>query len=380
MLFAGRQSQINDVINAVMRPGQHVILYGERGVGKTSLAKVLIEILSEAGQHFLNSGTINCDGTDTFTSLWKKVFRELLIETESQRVGFGEESHRKVISLVDWVPEEATPDDIRYALNRMSGNIIISLDELDRIKQKEVTTLLADTLKNLSDHNVQVTLILVGVADVVDDLIAEHRSVERALVQVQMPRMSGAELRQIIERGLEQAEMTIQEDAKDKITHLSQGLPHYTHLLALHAAQHAINRGSIHVTDADVREATKIAVEKSHSLLSAYNKATSSPQKSLYHQVLSACALAPTDELGYFSAAAVAKPLSAIMGRSYDVPSFARHLTDFASDDRGGVLTKTGKARRYRYRFENPLMQPFVIIHGLSTGLLSEDLIWISRK
>ena len=39
-LFAGRQTQIRKLIEAVLEKGKHAVLYGERGVGKTSLVKV----------------------------------------------------------------------------------------------------------------------------------------------------------------------------------------------------------------------------------------------------------------------------------------------------------------------------------------------------
>jgi hypothetical protein len=117
-------------------------------------------------------------------------------------------------------------------------------------------------------------------------------------------------------------------------------------------------------------------VQKAHTILSAYNKATSSPQtQNLYAQVLLACALAKTDELGYFPAAGVSKPLSAIRGKKCYVPSFARHLSDFCEGKRGHILQKIGETRRLRYRFIDPLMQPFVIIHGYSKGLLTKELI-----
>jgi len=40
-LFAGRGDQIRRIIDAVNQAGQHAILFGERGVGKTSLANVI---------------------------------------------------------------------------------------------------------------------------------------------------------------------------------------------------------------------------------------------------------------------------------------------------------------------------------------------------
>ena len=40
-LFAGRFYQIEKMLEATSERGKHVVLFGERGVGKTSLAKLL---------------------------------------------------------------------------------------------------------------------------------------------------------------------------------------------------------------------------------------------------------------------------------------------------------------------------------------------------
>lgn len=42
-LFAGRSTQISKLVDAINQRGQHAVLFGERGVGKTSLANVLGE-------------------------------------------------------------------------------------------------------------------------------------------------------------------------------------------------------------------------------------------------------------------------------------------------------------------------------------------------
>src|SRR4051812_39785957 len=76
-LFAGRDPQVMDVVNATGQRGQHVMLYGERGVGKTSLANVLAEIFQQIELPDLSSVKINCNTTDSFGSIWSKVFREL---------------------------------------------------------------------------------------------------------------------------------------------------------------------------------------------------------------------------------------------------------------------------------------------------------------
>ena len=39
---------------------------------------------------------------------------------------------------------------------------------------------------------------------------------------------------------------------------------------------------------------------------------------------------------------------------------------------RGPILSKKGQPRRYRYRFANPLMQPYVTMRGLASGLITQ--------
>ncbi len=49
-LFADRPVQVRKVLDTISQRGQHAIIYGERGVGKTSLANVLSDFLSGLGR------------------------------------------------------------------------------------------------------------------------------------------------------------------------------------------------------------------------------------------------------------------------------------------------------------------------------------------
>ncbi|MGE8688643.1 MAG: AAA family ATPase [Achromobacter sp.] len=373
-LFSGRIGQLTDVLNALNQKGQHAILFGERGVGKTSLARVLSRGFLIDGKP-LPTATINCDPTMTFSGLWKKLLREVPINFQRQPAGFTGAAEVSQASLADYLPDPVTPDDVRHLLSKM-GKILLVIDELDRIEDPSVASLLADTIKTLSDHAVDATVLLVGVADSVDTLINEHQSVERALVQVRMPRMSRIELFQIIDKGLSQAGMTSDTDARLKIAALSQGLPHYTHLLAQNAGQRAAGNDRTVVTIEDVRTAIDNALAKAQqSTVNAYHKATNSPRDNLYPQVLLACAMAKQDALGYFAAVDVRQPLCDIMGRAYDIPAFSQHLNKFCEISRGPVLQRTGTARRFRFRFVNPLLQPYVLMDGIRKSLISEAAI-----
>ena len=376
-LFSGRRRQVTDVIHATFQAGQHIAMFGERGVGKTSLAKTLDDIMKNAGITALNSGTINCGETDDFSSLWRKVFRELQVVVELEKPGFGARTDETSVSLESLLPYKIKPDDVRVAIEKALAmasdhrHMIVILDEVDRIQKKRLTALLADTIKNLSDHLTPVTIILIGVADAVDQLIAEHRSIERSLIQVPMPRMSKNELGAIIASGFQKSGMKISEEGKQTIISLSQGLPHFTHLLSLESAFIAVDAGRIETTNDDVLDATRNAVQKSRSLLSSYLKATESSQKNnLFREVLLACARTPKDELGWFSPADVSGPLSLIMQREYPVPYFESHLAEFVDKSRGPILEKRASTRQHKYRFINPLMEPFVMIHALSCGLI----------
>ena len=95
-----------------------------------------------------------------------------------------------------------TPHAVREALQQITrqSSVAIFVDEFDRFQDRDGRSLFADTIKGLSDRLVPVTVVLIGVAATVGELIREHRSVERALVQIQMPRMSPSELAEIATR------------------------------------------------------------------------------------------------------------------------------------------------------------------------------------
>ena len=378
-LFAGRIGQVLRVIDAINQKGQHAIIYGERGVGKTSLANILSSrLVSRTGVGAI-APRINCDGMDSFSTLWKKVLGNIEMVRRTEGIGFGPVTTKTVGTAKDLLGNDGqvTPDTVRHLLETIGSNrpLVVILDEFDRITSNLTRRAIADTIKTLSDHAVSATVVVVGVADTVGELIVEHESIHRALIQIPMPRMNTAELHEILDKGTSKLGMTIEAGAKNKIANLSQGLPNYTHRLGLDATRVAIDDKRMHVRSGDVEPAIENAVANAEqSLQDSYRRAISSPQKgNLYSRVLLACALAQADEFGYFAAADVRKPLSDIMGKKYEIPAFAKHLNDFGQPARASVLKKSGEKHRYRYRFTSPLMQPLVIMKGIVEGRVKNN-------
>lgn len=355
--FRGRVEQIIEIINAVAQPGMHVVVYGERGVGKTSLANVLSAFLAPVWGDMRPTVRVNCTTEDTYSSIWARVLEDMDLELPDEARG------------------QVAPDSLRRLLQHARQPHLVILDEFDRLDDDDSLSQMADTIKAFSDHAVETRLVVVGVADSIDALIGEHESTQRAISEVRLGRMEPAELVSIVDDGLAEVGMTITDEARRRIGRLAEGLPQYVHLLALHASQRATMDDRLEVHADDVRNAIDQVVKK-HSLLREYQTAVQSPRRdNLFVQVLAACAMAEKNRLGFFTPGAVREPLSRIMGRPYEIASFTNHLSAFSGRERGQVLQRGGSERKYIYRFRNPLLQPYALLVALSEGIIPQGLV-----
>lgn len=369
-LFSGRAEQIGELFAVVSQAGQHAVVYGERGVGKTSLCTVVVELLRGAN---VLTAWATCDAADDFSSVWRKALDEIRFVSTRQAVGFGERVEQEGRSATQLLGDRVAPDDVRKALARVTQQqeLAIFVDEFDRLRDPEARVLFADTIKTLSDRLVRATIVLIGVADNVGELIREHRSIERALVQIHMPRMSQEELGEIATRGVSAAQMTIAKPTVKKIAALSHGLPHYTQLLTQLSALAALARRRADVNARDVDAAVGRAIDRAQqSIVEAYREATTADQGSIYPQVLLACALAAEDEYGFFAPGDVREPLGKILGEPCETATFAGHLDELSGDTRGGVLQKQNVSGTVHFRFVNPLLQPYVTMRGVAEGVV----------
>jgi hypothetical protein len=361
-LFAGRTKQVEKLISATSQRGSHAVLFGERGVGKTSLARTIFDFLvlafddASGYRHAL----LNSAEAMSFEDIWRAIFKQLTFE----------QSDGTTTTLDQALAENPHSESVREVFSLVDYPTIIIVDEFDRIEDSDVRVKMADTIKTLSDNAVRTTLILVGVADSVDELIGEHQSIERAIKQVPMPRMSKVELLEIVDNGISSCRgLTIQPEARERMADLAQGLPSYTHLLARESALSAARNERSQVTMNDLECGIKESVDSQlGTSLTLYTKATTAARGIYFKPVLLACALAPKDEKGFFYAKDIVAPLKAIIPNAPGIQQFAQHLKDF-SQTRGPILERDGR----RYRFIKPLMGPYVILRGLADGLIQES-------
>jgi hypothetical protein len=253
--------------------------------------------------------------------------------------------------------------------------VVIFLDEFDQVADPATLALISNLIKMLSDQIEPATLIPVGVSESVDALISGHQSIGRNLVQVRMPRMSRNELRDVALKGYKKLDMYANEAALRFIAGMPRGFPQYAHILAQEGARQALMARTRRITGDHVFAGLELGMKKvDHSLASAYDQATYSAKPSRFRIVLMACVLAETDEFGYFSPADLRESFSALIGEQVGVERFNPHLVRL-SEERGQILTQIGENRKHRYRFTDPLMEPYVLLKGIDSGLITPDLV-----
>ncbi len=366
-LFAGRTLQIRQLLETALDKSKHAILFGERGVGKSSLSNIFWRRYGTSLQTLIIA-RVQADPSDDFSSLWLKALEEL--------VAFAKQTGRGKLTPIDTDIEIISPDNIRRELQKCGANAIpiIIIDEFDKLRDADAKELTANLIKSLSDYGVSTTIILVGVAENISELVRDHESIRRPLVQVRLDRMLKDELNEILNQRLRLTPLKLEGDARWKIVALARGLPFYVHILGKYAFQSAIDGQRLTIKDTDVDAAMdRFISETEQSFFDDYDLATSSNQTdAIFKEVLLACALAKLDDSGFFSPTSVIVPLSKIQKKSVIHANFQRHLTEFISPGRGEILVRRGRERQYRYRFRDPMMQPYIIIKGIRDNMVDE--------
>ena len=320
-LFAGRATEVRRILEAVLSRSKHVVLFGERGVGKTSLSNVFWKRFNQTLRRFIVA-RVQAGPQDSFSSLWVRALEEL----KAAGVSAGKENYVNFNIEFNTI----TPSQIRRELQKIGANAlpIIIIDEYSEITDERTKKLTANLIKEFYDFSVTTTLIIVGVADTIGQLIENHASIDRAIVEIPLSRMSESELREIIQKRLSRTVMSFSNDAMWTIIILSRGLPYFTQTLSKHAALEAIYKKRLLVSNDDVEHSLEKFIDDAEtSFKVAYSDATRSNQENFFQQSLSACALAETDDDGYFTANDIVAPYSAIMKERKRNCPFRKALT-----------------------------------------------------
>jgi len=370
-VFHGRSEQRRLVVEAIRTVGRHVVIYGERGVGKTSLANVLRPWLGQA----IAVAHVSATAGDTFETLIRRAFASYQLTLPLPAVGFVRQQTEVQYALAAALPGESPllPDQVARTLANFNYDLVVVVDEFDRLPTEQVPAF-ADFIKSLSDDRSGSTVVIVGVAESVNQLVGEHGSIVRNLMQIHMPRMSEDELTEIVDTGFTAADCTSTSRVMSRIVRSCHGFPHYAHLIAQYTGLAALNEakqkgqaidGTLEITEQHVVGGMDRAVQTADQThREAYHRAVQGGDASLWVPVVVACALASADDRGFFNSRAVLQALQQIRGQEVVQQTFAYHLGELIAEKRGPLLERTGPEKRYLYRFVDPFMRPYIIMRA----------------
>lgn len=226
-LFSGRREITREVLDAVNQPGQHVILYGERGVGKTSLANMIM-IRAKCPHAHIMAPHVNCTGTSDYNSIWIALLEDIVFRAEKQKIDLPQSVMKLNHDFENGLRVDFPPELARRVVSELAEAdmiVVLIIDEFDTVSNQGARQAIAETIKFFSDRNVPGTVIVIGVADDVDSLISEHRSIERCVAQIRMRRMSRDEIEAIVTTSLQKVGMAIEKEACTKSRELQSAYP-----------------------------------------------------------------------------------------------------------------------------------------------------------
>ncbi|MCW2246052.1 hypothetical protein M2352_001643 [Azospirillum fermentarium] len=369
-LFIGRTDALKRIIAAVEEERAHVILFGDRGRGKTSVANAVEQIAAQAGYLALK---LTCSGELSFEDIFRHFLKRIPSTYYRSAAGQPFASRRPFSSFNELLPEGAfSVTELNEVLGSLHGtHVLLILDEYDRVTDEDFRNKLAELFKNLTDSAVPVTLLVVGVAENLDQLLGKHPSIQRSLVPVHLPLMTDAEIGRLLQAGADTAGICFDADVVARITGFVRGLPYFAQLLGLHAARSAVSRDSAVVETADLAYAVNRCLQEAErGIVDSYSRALAGRRRAALEEVLYAAACCPADAYGVFDPADM-EPSAAAPPRAEQAEALAR----LCDPDYGSALVPVAEAGRTRYRFANQMMRQYILMRiALERDALEQDV------
>jgi hypothetical protein len=368
-MFVGRTQELDDLRTAIRQRGYHPIVTGDRGVGKTSLAR----------QAFAKSGVravfVECDPELTFDGIARNALRELGVdvsvdETQSESeagisgggkvFGIGAEASGKTKRSEkrrELGSERLDPWRFYVALREIGHKIVVVLDEYDVMAgntafNRSVATL----IKTLSDHSHEcdARLVVVGIGRSAQVLLGRHESIERSATEIHLNPLSPNAVDAFLSSAENELNIRFATTVKDSIVDTSSGYPYFVHLVGREclAAMYRRDPSDNYVNEHDYKVAIDQAVRKAfRSELRKYSGAMRSLDDLAMSMIREIASLGRRDRR--VTEAELQKRVTFVMKvSSSDVQAAFERLHE------SGLVYATSTNNYIRFR--DPLLGPFI--------------------
>lgn len=237
----GREKQIAQIHRNLDSVGRQIFVFGDRGVGKTSLARTAA--FSFPGIK-MDPVYVACDREGTFFQLAAAMIDELagrMDQTANITTGSKQSillkvlGYEKTSSSMRIYPEFDSLSRFIQALKsitELSANPpLVIIDELERFSNPHERGLMADFVKRISDEKINAKFILCGIASSISGLIGDHPSSERSFSPIQLEQLKYDNLQEIISSAADAFAIKIPRGILQRISIISDGFPYFTQLI-----------------------------------------------------------------------------------------------------------------------------------------------------
>lgn len=236
----GREKEMALIDEALSADGRHLFIYGDRGVGKTSLAQAAASQYQSSDNSFIQVGC----GPDTefyrtIEDLADRVIKKAsgkrnynvtqALDVKFYSIEWNKEKQEIAIPAVNsmYTAVEAIEEVCKFH----SEAPVIVIDEFDQIDSENERRLFANFLKDLGDRGVNVKLIFTGVAQSLTKLLGKHESSFRQLHTIGLERLNWSGREDIVKEAVHSFEIEIDPETVYKIAKISNGFPYFVHLI-----------------------------------------------------------------------------------------------------------------------------------------------------
>ncbi len=297
--LVGRRGELAQAMSALTDEAAHVVVYSERGRGKTSLANLVVERLRRGGVIVARHA---CDASSDFDQIVHGLLRDLpgsLMPLDGD--ASGEERHDGCLGIL---PRRGLqPADIASIPSRLGcSKLVFVVDEFDRVRDEATRTRLADTIKMLSDRGDRLLFMIVGVSTTLEHILGQHPSIERNISALHLPLLDDGEIADMLLRGGEAAGIAFSDAACRSVAGVARGMPYMAQLMGLRITQNALMRGAATTSGDDVAGAiARLLDDAGAETAGRYAVLTAGPDGAGMAGYLYDIAAAPQDKWGRFA-------------------------------------------------------------------------------
>lgn len=344
--FAGRQDVLGSLIAAIEQHRAHVVLYGERGIGKTSLVHVFAETARDARYLVLYG---SCGVEARFDDMFRTFASEmpLLYHSGISPTADETEHNRSFADLLD--QDHLDARELADLFQKIVGTrVILVLDEYDRVADPAFRRNVAELIKNLSDRAARVQLVLTGVASNLDELIGFTPSIRRNIIGLAVGPMADDELKEILRRAETATGLLFAPDAGALIVRMAGGSPYLVRLLGNRAAGRVLDDNRQTVGEDDVISGTEAVLAEWNAGLPRRVQTLLQRKevRAAWGELIAAARASGTPD-GWFGVHDVAAEAgsSDLAGVARKLDGLTGEIDLFDRDEEGG-----GREPRYRFR------------------------------